>query len=345
MRRIQRSAAFSSDEEEEETVQSSQTPRGRRRSGAAANRTQSQLNRTSATSSQSNRTVHENGIDEADRDKMVADAIFHILTQEKKRLPVKKAEVFKNAGVSGKGRDTQEEVWNRTLNNLLEVFGLKLQEPPEAPENQAHVQKRPMNVYYLINALPEPVEARNLIHLKWKSGENSHLGLLYTILALIFMSNDVVKEDVLFRFLKNLGVYEDELNSNHGNTTRRSSQSQRQNGHHDSVSGVLPEIKELFGDVRKLIFQEFSNRQHYIDILKVDQGGDQPENVTHEFRWGPRAKLEVKRSVCLKIVATLYECRPDAFTNQYNRCIEEEGEDCFKEDDQVEPEQGENNME
>ena len=45
-------------------------------------------------------------------------------------------------------------------------------------------------------------------HLTWSDKENAHLGLLYNVLGLIFMSNGVVREDVLFKFLRfgNVGI-------------------------------------------------------------------------------------------------------------------------------------------
>lgn len=78
------------------------------------------------------------------------------------------------------------------------------------------------------------------------------MGLLYTVLGLIFMSGDVVKDDVLFGFLTQVGVYEDEA------PTRR-----------PADISVRPDIKELFGDVRNLVFKEWGQKQHYLDIKKV----------------------------------------------------------------------------
>ena len=58
-------------------------------------------------------------------------------------------------------------------------------------------------VYYLVNKIKEEPQDPNMQHLTWSDKENAHLGLLYTVLGLIFMSpSNVVREDVLFKFLR-----------------------------------------------------------------------------------------------------------------------------------------------
>ena len=74
------------------------------------------------------------------------------------------------------------------------VFGIEMVEHNE--------KKGAPGVYYLVNRIKEEPQANDQQHLAWTDKENAHLGLLYTVLGLIFMSNGVVRDDVLFKFLR-----------------------------------------------------------------------------------------------------------------------------------------------
>ena len=77
-------------------------------------------------------------------------------------------------------------------NKLHHVFGIEMVE---------NTDKK--GVYYLVNKIKEEPQDPSMQHLTWSDKENAHLGLLYTVLGLIFMSpSNVVREDVLFKFLR-----------------------------------------------------------------------------------------------------------------------------------------------
>ena len=55
-----------------------------------------------------------------DRRKLVADVVFYFLTQEQKRVPHTKGEVFKAVGLSGQPKELQEDILQ--LVNKLSLF-------------------------------------------------------------------------------------------------------------------------------------------------------------------------------------------------------------------------------
>ena len=79
-----------------------------------------------------------------------------------------------------------------SMHKMHHVFGIEMVENDEKK-----------GVYYLVNRIKEEAQETEMQHLTWSDKENAHLGLLYTVLGLTFMSpSNVVREDVLFKFLR-----------------------------------------------------------------------------------------------------------------------------------------------
>ena len=118
----------------------------------------------------------------------------------------------------------------------------------------------------LINQLQESQDDDSLQHITWSEKENAQMGLTFTILGLIFMSNGKVSDDTLFKFLKILGVYEEEK--------------QKKSGRIESSNDPIdPEVADLFdGDTKKFVNDILVARQHYLKRDRV-QGPD-PEVET-----------------------------------------------------------------
>ena len=128
---------------------------------------------------------------EDDFAKFSADAVFFVLVQERKRIPVKKADIMKAINLTGKPQDVQRRVMADCVHKMHHVFGIEMVENDDKK-----------GVYYLVNRIKEEPQETDKQHLTWSDKENAHLGLLYNVLGLIFMSNGVVREDVLFKFLR-----------------------------------------------------------------------------------------------------------------------------------------------
>ncbi|KAK7482798.1 hypothetical protein BaRGS_00025964 [Batillaria attramentaria] len=125
-------------------------------------------------------------------------------------------------------------------------------------------------------------------HLTWSEVDDSKTGLLMVVLSIVFMSGNVIQDGVLWHSLRGLGID--------------------------------PEMPhETFGDVKKLIQQEFT-RQGYLEFTRL-QNSEQPVS---EVRWGPRAKIETSKRKLLKFVAFIFQREPDEFSTQWQDMLSEE---------------------
>ena len=155
------------------------------------------------------------------------------------------------------------------------------------------------------------------------------MGVLYSVLGLIYMSNGVIHDDVLDPFLVKMGLmgHLEHMPPTH-----------LQRGLPRSTAaslGISEEVFNTFGDVKELIRKEWGQKQHYIDAVQVESSeGDAAETRSFQYSWGKRAELEVKKSDLLRMICQLYNCKPSAFKEQYDKIRKEEGENIFAEDEE-----------
>jgi len=234
-------------------------------------------------------------LNEEDRKKLVKDALFHVITQEAKRPVIKRPDVFKAIGLTGRTKELQDSIWNRTIKDLKDVFGYQMKELDDKKG------------FILVNLFEDSCH-QEMRHIIYDDKDKTHIGLLIVVLSVIYMNNGVVKEETLFGFLKKLNLFDD----------------------NDPKKEFEP-----FGNVKNLIDKEWCNKQHYIqlekDELAASSSGD-PDQNQYKYRWGERAFAEVKKSDVLKFVASVYEKKPNEFTEEYENIINEEGEGIFEED-------------
>jgi len=230
-------------------------------------------------------------LSEQDNNKLVKDIIFHIISQEAKRPLFKKADIFRAIGLGGRDSKIKEPIFSNALKDLKDVFGYELRELETK-------DKRKKDCYILVNTIEEsPIETQR--HMKLSEKEEAQLGLLTVILSVIYMNNNLIKEDALFSFLESLDL-----------------------GARDNT--VHPD----FGNIRQLIDKEWCQKHHYLNMEK-DENSD-PDQPHFIYSWGDRATVEVKKSEILKFVAEIYEKEPSEFTEQYESIRNEEGEDIFE---------------
>ncbi|XP_070193563.1 non-structural maintenance of chromosomes element 3 homolog isoform X2 [Littorina saxatilis] len=129
--------------------------------------------------------------------------------------------------------------------------------------------------YILVNDL----ETHDVV--MWPELDSAKTGLLTVILSTIYMSGNVIQDGELWHGLKNLGIDPDI-------------------------------IHETFGDVKKLVTQEFV-KQAYLEFTKLPNA----EQPVFEVRWGQRAKLETTKLQILKFVSLMYSKDPSQWTSQY----------------------------
>ncbi|XP_067930735.1 non-structural maintenance of chromosomes element 3 homolog [Watersipora subatra] len=102
--------------------------------------------------------------------------------------------------------------------------------------------------------------------------DNQHAALLMIILSIILMAGDVIGDDDLWKALKHLGLdYEKPDN-------------------------------EVFGDVKKLVTQEFV-QQGYIVYSKLPE----TDPAKYEFKWGTHAQLLTTKDDVLSFVCQIYD--------------------------------------
>lgn len=283
MPRINRPAQDDSDEE------SSSSSRGK---GSQTPRSQA-----------SNKASPSNGgLNQDDLEKLVSDVVFYFLVADQKKQLIKRPELCKNCDLSRKSRADQDNIIEKAKVHLATIFGIRVE---ELEAKKGH--------YILVNqlALEENTETD---HIYWSDNEAAQMGLTFSILGLIFMNGEKVSDEILFKFLKSLGVSEDNV--------------RKERGREKSVE-VDPEVTALFGgDIKKFVNEVLVAKQHYLARARVPHHDVDKE--IYEYSWGDRAEKEVKRSNVLKMVCELYDnCSPKMFKEQLEKVIALEGEDAM----------------
>ena len=111
------------------------------------------------------------------RERWISDSVFFILAQEQKHPVFKKADIFKNVGLTGRQRDVQENIWHSVTRNLKQIFGYQLKE-----------SEKTKGCYYLLNEIQDSNDT-NMRHLKFTDKEKAHHGLLMVVLSTVYMNN------------------------------------------------------------------------------------------------------------------------------------------------------------
>ena len=81
-----------------------------------------------STQHESSQAGFSGDLNEEDRKKLVTDAVFYIVTQEKKRPMFKKPDVFRAIGLTGRSKDLQDAIWIQAYKDVKDVFGYELKE-------------------------------------------------------------------------------------------------------------------------------------------------------------------------------------------------------------------------
>lgn len=299
MPRINRPAQ---DDSDEESSSSSTNPRGKG----------SQTPRSQASSKPS---ANQGGLTQDDIEKLVSDVVFYFLVADQKKQLIKRPELCKNCDLSKKSRADQESIIDKAKLHLATIFGIRVE---ELENKRGH--------YILVNQLAQDENSEN-DHIYWSENEAGQMGLTFSLLGLIFMNGGKVSDEILFKFLKSLGVSEDIVRKERGR---------------EKAVEVDPEVTALFGgDVKKFVNEVLVAKQHYLARARVEHHDVDKE--IYEYSWGDRAELEVKRSNVLKMVCELYDnCSPKMFKEQLEKVIALEGEDAM--DQEAEEEHGEQNF-
>lgn len=249
-------------------------------------------------------TTPPENLNQDDWDKMISDATFFFLVADQKKALIKRSELIASCNLKNLKRQEQDRAIDKAKERLLRVFGIKVLDS-DLRNGQ----------YLMVNSLKEDGCDESLQHLVWGDKESAQMGITFTVLALIFMSNGKVTDDNLFKFLKELGLLEEERGKGG-------------KGGREQGFTVPDDIKELFdGDIKKFVNDILVGRQHYLQRTRVET--TDAETEVYEYTWGERSEHEVKKSDILKMVVELYECEPRMFKEQFDKVKETEGEDAM----------------
>ncbi|XP_049622796.1 melanoma-associated antigen B4-like [Suncus etruscus] len=196
-----------------------------------------------------------------------------LLEKYKMKEPITRNALLKI--VSKKYKDNFPEILRRVSERMELVFGLELRE------------MEPSGHYYtLVSKLGFMSDEGHM------SGDEGlpKMGLLMTLLGVIFMKGNRATEEEIWDFLSMLGIY----------AGRR---------------------HLIFGEPRKLITQDFV-REKYLEYQLVPHS-DPP---FYEFSWGPRAHAETTKMKVLDILAKINDTTPASFPDLYEEALRDEEE-------------------
>ncbi|KAM3871202.1 non-structural maintenance of chromosomes element 3 homolog [Diretmus argenteus] len=185
-----------------------------------------------------------------------AEVVQYFVIKEQKKVPVRRADIVKY--VVKEYKNVYTEIMKR-------VFGLKLVEY----DTKNHI-------YMLINKLDTVEGAPFGI-----SSKDPKMTLLFAILGIVFMKGGAVKENLIWKQLKKLGIDPGEKH-------------------------------EEFGNVKKLVTDEFV-RQRYLEYVRIPH----TDPFEYEFHWGQRAELEVSKVKILEFMGQMFDQDPRVWTQQY----------------------------
>ncbi|XP_012529561.1 non-structural maintenance of chromosomes element 3 homolog [Monomorium pharaonis] len=199
---------------------------------------------------------------------LINSIIRYLFVADHNKLPIQKSHIIKN--VLDGNRKIFRSIMENVSEQLSEVFGYNLIEVES-------------NKYLLVNEVEN-----QLPHLTFEDGHKQVL--LYLILVHIFMFGESCKEEILWDFLRHLGIIT-ENNFQH----------------------------EYFGDVHHLVTVEFVN-QRYLDKTLIDRN----DPTKFKYAWGSRAQNELTYRSALQFVADIYGCPINKWKLQYKAVLEDE---------------------
>jgi len=235
-----------------------------------------------------------------DISRMVSDVVLYCLVTDQRKALIKRADIVKQCNL-GKGLSKVEvdKVMEQVERHFMDTFGMRLQEKEDR-----------RGVFMLVNTISESSGQGNI---QWSDSETAQMGLTFSILGLVFMSGGRVMDDILIRFVRNLGLVAEDSRGRKG-----------------EQGSVEAEVSQLFdGDMKRFVNDTLVSKQQYLRRTRVVE----VEGEQYEYSWGERAEAEVKKSTVLKFVCELYGCRPRVFAEQFDIVKQEEGEDALESDD------------
>ncbi|KAF7721793.1 hypothetical protein EC973_004118 [Apophysomyces ossiformis] len=204
----------------------------------------------------------------------VKDTVRYALACEFKRQPIRRDDINKKI-LHQHTRDFRT-VFMDAQQKLRHIFGMEMVElqarekPAVAGGRKADSNKSSVTRNYILrNILPEKYNQPDII--KRSDEEYTQIGILYVILALIFVHEQALADVELKQHLDRLRVADE--------TT-------------------------LFGERDKLL--DSFVKQGYLHRQKTGHDQDPSSDAVWEYYWGPRAKAEIPEENMVEFIASMY---------------------------------------
>ncbi|XP_028636162.1 melanoma-associated antigen B4-like [Grammomys surdaster] len=189
-----------------------------------------------------------------------------------------KSEEFTDADmlrvVSKKYKTQFSDILRKSSSRMEMIFGMQLKKINTSSQSYAIVSKLGLSTAEILSGkrgLPK-------------------MGLLMTILGLIFTKGNRATEDEIWKFLNVLGVYAGRKHM-------------------------------IFGEPRRLITKDLVE-QNYLEIRKMSEG----KSPRYDFLWGFRAHLETSKMKVLEVWAKINDTVPSFFPVPYEEALKEQME-------------------
>lgn len=208
-------------------------------------------------------------------ERKASELVQYFLIADQKKIPIRKLDI--NNHVLKEHKKHFSVVVEKAREMLRNVFGADLLELDDKMKGR----------YILVNR-KHVVGSGNLDGIMCSEDEAIKLGLLFNILAIIYMNGDLISDTELWKILHKLGIDPD---CRH----------------------------EMFGDVKKLVLDEFV-KQGYLEYVK-QTNSDPP---SYQFFWGQRARKELQKKDVLVHVSKIYGKEPTEWKSLWQDCMAEE---------------------
>ncbi|CAG8477269.1 29376_t:CDS:2 [Racocetra persica] len=228
--------------------------------------------------SQAERAAQKLSSEEIER--KVKDIVRLALASELRKVPLKRDEITRK--VLHEHSRAFTVVMNKVRERLRDIFGVDLVELPAKEKKAvtssgttrrggANKDKSSSKSYALQNILPQKLRDTSLI--QWdRNGEQETMGLLTVILTLIHVNGRVLSDDQLRHYFRTLYL--------------------ENNPKFESEKLLANFVKQGYLDKQKSGF--------------ADSSSQAPEREHVEYRWGPRAKIEMPEANLCDFIKSVY---------------------------------------
>eukprot|EP01119_Soliformovum_irregulare_P021768 TRINITY_DN7314_c0_g1_i1.p1 TRINITY_DN7314_c0_g1~~TRINITY_DN7314_c0_g1_i1.p1 ORF type:complete len:332 (+),score=81.99 TRINITY_DN7314_c0_g1_i1:100-996(+) len=201
--------------------------------------------------------------DRQEKDKLVGDLMRYALFVDHKKIPVKRVDVSKN--ITKEHKNMGPVIIEAAQAKFKDIFGFEL---VQVPKRDSVKRQGESGEYILRNALTNKLDESI-----WGEIEQQHIGLLMTVLSIIYIGKGKMDEDSLWEYLRRIGMIPRELHSD-------------------------------FGEWEKLIQIQWP-KELYLERSKTERLNKEGAPL-YEYSMGPRSKMEVDKKSILEFISSMF---------------------------------------